>query len=300
MDKDKTVVLWENGKQIKLKVNTSSKLSDPQSKQETAASVERLPNEDDVPLFQRKTPSEYHAKSKKPKRWTTLKPVLLTIVSALGVGTLLGIIMLRMFGSIDTEMQSSSNVAVPAEMETTEEQNANAEITLDSLSAFVLQAGVFTGRENAAEAAKVYEDAGVQTVLWERDNQFYLLAGMALNKEAATELRDDLTEEGLEFYVKEWNTSAITSNVTEENKTWLENLQKNVIETKEGLAKDRPFNAQAWKELAQTIPTQPDHYATLAKEVNHTADNAEKLSSQEAQNQLLLLWNLYTKAVATQ
>lgn len=301
VDKDKMVVLWENGKQIKVKVNTSSSnLSDPRSKEEAAASVERLQDNEDIPLFQRKMPNNFNSKLNKPKRWGALKPVLLTIASALGVGTLLGIIMLRMFGTIDPEVPTNGSAAVPAEIETANEESSNAEVALEPVNAFVLQAGVFSGRENASEWAETYKEAGVSTILWEKDNQFYLLAGMAQDKEGATQLRDEMTKDGLEFYVKEWSTGAGTLHVSEDNKAWLEQLQKNWIETKKGLSNERPFEKESWDKLAQLIPKQAGQFSPLAEEVRKSAELAEDLTSQKAQHQLLLLWNLYTDSADKQ
>ncbi|WP_042223329.1 hypothetical protein [Oceanobacillus manasiensis] len=301
MDKDKLVVLWEDGKQVKIKVNTTSrKLSEPQSKEETAASVERIQRPEEVPLYTRKVTNQYESKSNKRNRWVALKPILITIASALGVGTLLGVILLQMFSSIDPELPTNSNAAVPAEVETADEENKNAEIAFESMSAFVLQAGVFSGRENAAEWAETYKESGVSTVLWEKDNQFYLLAGIAQDKEGAIELRDEITKDGLEFYVKQWSTEAGKLKVSEENKGWLEQLQTNWLEARNELTNERPLDKEVWENLNQALPTDPSPFTSLADEVRNTAKLAESLTAQEAQHQLLLLWNLYTNAVEMQ
>lgn len=211
-----------NKKRKKLRIDD---LNFKRKKDEQAATLESS----NKPLGTLKRISNYTKVSKIGQNKNVLKPVMLAVISALVIGSFFGVILLRMFVTMDgtSELSMNTNPAAVITDEPAEDNNEAASeqdshsVELAPISAFVLQAGIFSEVENAEAAAVNYEKADIPAMIWERDDQFFLFAGIANSAENAAQTADELQTEDLELYSKEWKTTAGEVSLTASEETWL-------------------------------------------------------------------------------
>lgn len=208
-------------KKPKLRIN---ELDRKKKYDEQAATLENTHK----PLRTFKKISSYSKVWKNKQNKNMLKPVMLAVISALVIGSLFGIIMLRMFVTMDAtpEVTGNTNPAVIGTDEAEEEKESDpqqAENTVEfaSLTAYVLQAGVFSERKNAEAWSENFKAAGIPVVIWEREGQYYLFAGVANSAEAAAQAAEELETEELELYSKEWKTKSLEISLTANEEAWL-------------------------------------------------------------------------------
>lgn len=234
-------------------------------------------------------------KQKQPKqikgdqeRSRKVKPVLISIASAVVIGSLLGVIMLNMFKSIDDDNVSVSGNAV-SEVKNDSDKDTGASVKLGELTAYVLQAGAFAEEANAIEWGKTYEQAGFQTETWQKDDQYFLLVDIAATKESAMELAAELEQQGFDIYIKEWTTSSSESSFAKEESDWLASFEKHwntVLSAEDGI------EVEGWRALMDSHPLKADNFAPLIESV----DNLLKEETEE-RIALLTIWQAYEQAL---
>lgn len=159
-------------------------------------------------------------RAKRRNYWT---PVILTILSACIIGTILGIAMLELFVGVAEEQPEEQPIPTPTETEqTTSPVEEPPLVELSVLSAHVIQAGLFTERENVETWSKQYQDIGEPTFIWEEDGQFYLFIGIYSTAEEAKSKVEELQSEGHDVFTKPWVTSEIHEGFTGEELEWLD------------------------------------------------------------------------------
>lgn len=184
---------------------------------EDGSAVRKEINQEQIPVHYR--PQE---PVKKKNKW--VMPVLLTISTAAVIGTILGMFILQLFVDIEEETgvtQGEGNTNTistqPAEL---------IETDLPSLSAYVLQAGMFTEQANAEEWKEYYEALGESAFIWESEEQHYLFIGIYGTEEQASEKLEELQSSEVDVFMKKWETTegSVTERTTEEIK-WIEQFQ---------------------------------------------------------------------------
>src|SRR5699024_12332268 len=143
MKNKKPITVRLNGK--KANKNKRNKNDEPTEFQsvdhEQAATVENA--DEPIPTFARKT-DNMNPLNKKSK-WGAFKPVVISISAAIVIGSMLGFIMLNMFGNINDLSNHGNNPeatnAVVAAKDT--EQKSNATDEQNANTAYVLQGVVF-------------------------------------------------------------------------------------------------------------------------------------------------------------
>ncbi|UJL44971.1 SPOR domain-containing protein [Virgibacillus sp. NKC19-16] len=278
MDKKK-IVLWKVGKSKKHNREQAATLQD---------------SEDDLPTFARGTD---HKPSKKQNKWKPFKPIILTTISAIAIGSILGVIMLRMFVGIDSDLAENNNLPA-ATIDNSEEENNNAENTapaIEQMNAYVLQGGVFSDQANAEEWVSRYEQAGLSSFIWEREEQYFLLVGLAKTEGLAEQLANQLKEYQFDIYVKEWNTERGGAEFTDNEHDWLQSFHKNWQDTLNALENDEGFTADNWEALIENHPEDSENLAGLIESLlNYQESIQAQAEGFEAQQILLHLWQQYS------
>jgi stage II sporulation protein B len=272
-----------NKKRPKLRIND---LDVNRKKDEQAATLESS----NKPLGTFKRLVNHSKLSKIGQDKNILKPVMLAVISALIIGSLFGVIMLRMFVTMDSspEMGGNTNPAAigteDAEKENTEnisDQNAQI-VEFEPITAYVLQAGIFTEIENAEDWAANYEAANIPTMVWQRDDQYFLFAGVANSAEEAAPAGEELGTEELEIYSKEWSTPLIEIALTANEEEWLNSYLTFWHQALSSAAED--INNQL-EQLIESFPDDADQLSPLydkLTEINEINDTV-----------LLELWHIY-------
>lgn len=296
----KKITVWKNGKHIGFSQR-------PQKNKKLLSNSirhkESLDQDDSIRMIARPVDDQHKIKQfpiQRKGHIRTFKPFIIATISALVIGTSLGIMMLNMITNVNHHVnQTPSQTIAPLPEEDVnkdgDEKIGNEQISsvsLDAISAYVLQGGVFSERENAETSAKVFGDAGFPTSIWSRENNYYLIVGIANTKEKAQEIGIELDQHDLETFVKEWHTKEMDLQLSEEEHTWLTsfvNVWNNSLDSVDNLEE---FSLDTWKELANNFPSNTSVLAHIGQQLNEM--NQEDItSSYDMQHVLLLMWRSY-------
>lgn len=228
----------------------------------------------------------WHRTSKKRK-------FIIPVILALFIGIIFGYILLYLFTNVGNE-QNNYNLG----LEENEENNAEIEATHDSiqyetdeLSAFVLQAGMFSEQENAKERQKNFEKQNIKSMIWEREGFYYLFVDVSSTKKEAEEKINNFQED-IDLFIKEWNLPSHILNVSEAEKQWLKefhNLWKQTVARKN--------LSEEWKQLLD-VGGKLQNLSSFISEI-------KQLLTQEEENDfsleyfLLKSWKEYEKMLIT-
>src|SRR5699024_4530407 len=137
-----------------------------------------------------------------------VKQLTIAISLAVIIGTIFGFIMLKIFGTIDNGMISQgNNPIVSVENSSEKEENAKKDVMkteLPGIQAYILQGGVFSRKENAKKFEEDYQGNGVMTMIWKRDNKFFLIIGLYHSLKEEIKLAINKEYNNIDVFVKEW------------------------------------------------------------------------------------------------
>jgi len=293
VNKKSTILIRENGRPLNKDAAYSKQNDNNETvRSEQAATVQES---EDQPEYQPlKSVKQNYLNGK--TRFHKLKPILLAVCSALMIGSVLGFIMLRTFGGIETEQVNQTTNQIPAVSDDSDEQQednngqaGDTSFVLEPVDLFVLQAGVFSDQSNADQWQQTYESSGVSTLMWERDNQIFLLASPAATKQHGNEMADGIEE--LDIYVKEWSVPEREISGTQEEKEWLESFQEQWNRSLTTWEEEDVLNASEWQSIVENAP-ESERFQTLIEAV---ADMTQS-EGMEAGQQLIHLLYVYDQA----
>lgn len=291
-NKNKKPIIRMNGKKTKPNQEDAvAKFSHDQSNQEQAATIEDA--NDPIPTFARKP--ENMDPVNKSKKWRSLKPIVIAVVAAIITGSVLGFIMLNMFGSIEDDLGKNGNEVATTGAASNDDGNkdSNASESQKSVDAFVTQGGVFSEKENADQWAKTFKQAGFPAIIWERESQYYLLTGIASTEEQAKQLATSMKEQELDVFAKEWPTSDFEVEFTEKEIAWLGDFQAQWEDTLESVSKQEEISAKDWENLVEKQPQDSEKLSDLVEKVTALLTDMEQADEMEAQNLLLTILQQY-------
>lgn len=278
MEKNKAILVEDNGKQLKYKLNDRTNHS---AEKELAAALEDSDDtEDSVPVITGLNKTKNPLNKKKRHIFYYLKPIIIAVASAIIIGSILGFGMLRLFvnveGDVTGEVPNNNNPSTVAE--NNEATAGSASVQLEPLEAHILQAGIFTEKENAEQWADNYAVEGIQTITWERDNQYFLIAGLASTKEEANTIAAELKKNGsIDLYVKEWTTINGDVELTADEENWLGQFQTMWQESLKNSSGGNTLSTESWSELLAAEPSQKEKLSSLSSSINESLENANHL-----------------------
>src|SRR5690625_3948493 len=245
-----------------------------------------------------KTSNGFIQKSSYSTNQVAIGPFLFQSFIAILIGLFLGFMMLNMFAKKDniTNDRDPQTLAASKD-EDVNEQSENKKITtLKQVKAFVIQLGVFSEQKNADTWAKTYEQAGVPSTIFQRDNQYYLFTGVANSEERAKEFAEKLSKQDIEVYVKEWVTNEKEIELTDEENKWIQLFQEQWLATLSSLSKQEGILLNDWKKLIENYPQHSDNITLLVEEIRPMFDHeAETKNDFSLHNDLLNMWKIYEK-----
>lgn len=281
MDKNKAILVERNGEQLKYKLHdkTHSSTTDKQ----TAAAVED--SDKSIPVLTGSSKSKKIFSKKRPGKVQSFKPLVVAVISAIMIGSLLGFFMLRLFVGVEGEMvggaadaDQSQNAMGVADDNSSSSVAESTSVPLESLQAHVLQAGIFSEEANAVEWADGYIAEGIPMMIWEQDNQYFLLAGIAATKEQAKQIADSLQAKGsVDIYVKEWSTSSGEVELTAEEQEWMSEFQDVWQTSLANWSEQQNLSMETWNELTDTAPESTETLAPLLTSINESDEQGTQL-----------------------
>ncbi|GAB3050191.1 SPOR domain-containing protein [Virgibacillus ainsalahensis] len=286
MDKKRITEISENGKQIKMKLNN------PADK-EQAATVQDA-EDDPIPVFVRPVKKK-NTTNKKQNKSKSIKPVLLASISAIVIGSILGVVMLRMVTGIEGEAVQGDGTP-PVTVGTGEEDESpteSSEFTLKQMEAYVLQGGVFSESANAKEWADKYNQAGLPNIIWQRDNQYFLLVGIAGTKDEAKQLINTMESYQFDVFSKEWTTDQKEVELSANEQDWLQSFQEQWVKTVNA-SNNEEIDTAGWEKLMEDYPEDGEKLMNLNEEVSSLQEEV-KQDEMILQQKLLSLWLEYDK-----
>jgi len=225
-------------------------------------------------------------------------PFLAATFIAICIGLFLGFMMLNMFAQKEDVANGNDQqtLATSKDAETNERSENKKTTTLKLMKAFVIQLGVFSEQKNADTWAKTYEQAGVPSTIFQRDNQYYLFTGVANSEERAKEFAEKLSKQDIEVYVKEWVTNEKEIELTDEENKWIQLFQEQWLATLSSLSKQEGILLNDWKKLIENYPQHSDNITLLVEEIRPMFDHeAETKNDFSLHNDLLNMWKIYEK-----
>lgn len=282
-----------NGKTANDNVNTS-KNEARKSRNEHAAVMEESDHDERIPTFDRNHTLQLY--TKKRNRFTRYKSIIIAAVSAVVIGLCLGILMLNMFGGLGDKIighttDNSATNATSGPKQAAEEKLTSIE--MEPIGAFVLQAGVFSTEANASKWSGKFGKSGFSTMIWKRDHQFFLLAGVAETEQQADVLAAQFAD--FDIYVKEWSTNKGTKQLTKDGKKWLASVINTWHESLAKVSAQESISGEKWKDVIGQFPEQEKSLVNLYKQLKSSHQYLGKSNLNSDHVFLLELWKQLEK-----
>lgn len=299
MDKRKTIVVWMDGKKTKITKNNNT---EEFTTREQAATREDNSEYDPIPTYVRQNTLENEAPFKKGKKRNNriYKQVFTAAISAILLGVGLGIFMLNMFTNIDT---NSIGDAINPLTKTGGQMNdssgdgaAVADVStykLEGLEAFVLQAGLFNDEPNLNKIQEKFKQAGYLTMVWKRDNHYYLLADIGGTKDQTDGKKANYKEKNLETYAKEWRTSKTEVEVTKGEYEWLQTFHTLWNESLKRVSANKSIVPADWNKWIEAYPANGKKTVSFYEKVKSLKSDVKEANETTSPIVLLKLWNQF-------
>lgn len=236
-----------------------------------------------------------HEKTVKVKGKSFMKPVIITVFSALLIGSVLGFFMLNVFTNLGEKVSGDDQEIANAHADRQDkEDHETSLVTLQEMAAYVTQGGVFSEAANAEEWAKKYEQAGFPSVIFAQDDQYFLLVGIADKENIANEFAENLKDKQFEVYVKEWKSEQEKVELTAEEEHWMTSFQSQWQDTLKSVATKEEVSLDGWSDLTNSHPLQSEMVLQLVEKIHEFYDEgADDLDHLKWQEMLLSVWKTY-------
>lgn len=286
------------GKQGSFRKSSYSQVENIERMNEELAAAEES-SDSKIHTFTRNydTPLLSQSSSKSKSNFHIFKPIIIAIISAIIIGSIMGFIMLKIIVNFDNDLTVTQDYVAPTNGEengnegTTTTSTETSQYKIDAMSAYVLQGGVFSSVAGAEVESEKFVDAGYSPVIWEKDNQFFLLVDLGLSKEALQQDVTSLKESGIEVYAKEWQLSEQELELTKEEHEWIVSFQdkwKLSLETGN-------IEAEQWQQIVDQAPTQSEKLSSLVRSIEENVSADDK----NTEGVLLKTWKTFATVLTT-
>ena len=151
-----------------------------------------------------------------------MTPIVLTIFFAILVGTTFGLTMLKMV--LPEQVTTGERpVAGTEQKNETPVATGSAELTLPSISASVIQEGVYTTQNSAEQMKSSLKEKGIPVEVFSIDGKFVIFIGVAGNVGDAKIMGQEYKGSGIDTFSKDFTIEEKkVTNLQEEEKKLLE------------------------------------------------------------------------------
>lgn len=230
--------------------------------------------------------------NKEVKRYTVVT------ISAIVIGLVFGLTTLKILNHVG---QPQGVGAITSHVDNDSVKDTGKEINqkIPSLQAYIIQGGVFSNAQNAAEWKEHLQHAGFDVVNWKRDDLYYLLIGLATTEGELSDLKSELEANDLEVYIKMWETNEHNVNLEQEDLNWIDSflsLWLKSVENTEG--KDQLLNEE-WHSLLSTDLEISENLQVLRNDIDTFLKEVEPNNAIEKQYGLLKIWHLFEQFISS-
>ena len=302
MGKHDQIVVWMNGKKTTIKRSESNIPSqDDVARDEYAATVDRQLYEKkdtlNLPSIKKKKEKKHHTpKSASKRKW---KPIIMAITSAVCIGVLFGMIMLKMvgtFGDYGTPQPTADGISGAANNRNDEmagnENKGDGFYTVPRMEAFVLQGGVFEKEASVDDWKKSFQDATFSPVVWKGENQYHLFVGIAQSKEQGKAIAKDIKDTfGFDVFAKSWYTEEKKLDLSQEEKQWLDSVMALWDESLKGINESSEFPMDDWKDIQHKIHETGNQLRAFHKRLTQLISELDNPTGHDVGGFLLQVWH---------
>lgn len=236
---------------------------------------------------------------RKKSMFRSAKPLFVSILSAITIGVLLGFIILRL-GAGGTDVDHADSQTPPtanSAVDTNKEENSSGEATtpveLGALQAYVLQAGVYSERENTDDVVSTFKDHGYTPIVWDQNDQYFVFTHVFATEEKAKQVSKQMEDKDLETYAKLWTTDKKTVDLSSEDARFVQDFVEVWTETVEKHANNETDFVESWAQLAEDMPTSDSNVQQL---VTYVTDEIKETEVAIDIEQILFdTWQIYGK-----
>ncbi|SHF65200.1 hypothetical protein [Ornithinibacillus halophilus] len=286
-------------KKIEKKQKETTLSSNFHSSNEQAATTE----DDDIQPFIRK----YEGGSNNFTKKRNLKPIVFSVASAVVIGTVLGFLLLGLYVNLEKDLSNPSGVnpvTTPSVGNNDENDDEDSQendsvpdpgslATIPALSAFILQGGVFSDLANANDYASLFIDEGMPAVIWERDGQYFLINGIAHTKENGKSIADNINNDEMEVFVKEWTTQNAEISLEEEELLWLESFQEQWHKIVNATGDKGIISIDTLEKLYDEYPSDSSLISEFVERTTTYQEDLVQANSNEIGFYLIEIWKAY-------
>ncbi|GGF06794.1 hypothetical protein GCM10010954_01560 [Halobacillus andaensis] len=192
-------------------------------KEQAAADVKELQQSDELGSYSKVYKIPSFRKRLSPY---SLKHVSLSVMTAIIVSFALGFILLKLFVSVTDETSPPVESVSGGQVQSTSAETV--QVDLPSLKSEVVQSGVFTNEETAEEWQGKLEEQSVPSMIWKKDEQYFLLSGSEDAETNIAQVADELAELDIPTYLKSWEVAGGQLEIPESLLSTIENLLSHI------------------------------------------------------------------------
>ncbi|GAE92619.1 hypothetical protein JCM21714_1627 [Gracilibacillus boraciitolerans JCM 21714] len=234
---------------------------------------------------------------KKQTFWMKYKSFILSALTAIFIGTFLGLMILKIFIDMDPEevafdANATNNQTVTTASGQTEAQNnsntsAAGSYQTRDFTFFVTQAGVFSTKEGADQLLQNLQVKNIKGMVWHREENYHVFVGIHSTSEGSKQFAKTNFPAESEFYSgKDWQISSNEVTFSAQELAWLQalepTLEAQVSNTTE------PINQDKW------LDKKPAELSELMQAMLAEIQGLDALDNEQAiQSRLLLIFYAY-------
>ncbi|WP_163537898.1 SPOR domain-containing protein [Gracilibacillus sp. YIM 98692] len=293
----------KNKKGISIRINKRKVSETPINQEKDEISTYKRPSveeyTDDSHYFAHHPTVEY-SKNNKRQRFQRYKPFLVSAMTAIVIGSLLGFFMIQIFVDLDNEemtfnqdlqVSSTKEEANAVEEEDDRKSTGQDDFKGSTLTGYVVQAGIFTSKA-AAETTQSQLDAhSLSSMIWEKEDKYHIFVGVHSTSEASKAFANNYKKEEIELYGgKPWAIEIPETSLPSEEQQWLQEFDQ-LLET-------AISDVSSVKDFEKWLEQKPE---SVGEELKPLTDSVAELITLKDQQSLsvglLNVWHEYAKSM---
>src|SRR5699024_10886435 len=124
------------------------------------------------------------------------------------------------------------------------------EITIEDPDLYAVQIGVFRERENAEINKQQLQRRHIESVIWERDNEYFLLHSILSSESSAKKINEQLLDDDdVETFIKKWDIYVGNKQITDEELQWINRFMSLWTESLKQIEAGEAIPSSSWETL---------------------------------------------------
>lgn len=206
-------------------------------------------------IKKRKHPMQSESRTEKIKQFISqlfLNKFITAIGAGLIVGTVFGFTALHFLtNDISEQVMHEEQANGQRVNSTTSTADERAPLSITFPTVYVIQVGLFHERENARLKQDQLKRRNINTFIWQRNDEYFLLHGIFSTQLKAQEANGTLQDDAIQSFVKEWVISEANKHVTDVEANFIEQYVQLWKKSFEQFELAGQVSVQTWKPLQE-------------------------------------------------